>query len=90
MLSEEERKWFRKNKNEIWEKCGTVISPEEEEFVREVVNLYRGQSEEIRRDIRNFMKKAWKKGEDGNWQRDFAAALQLMGIECKIVSNKER
>lgn len=89
MLSEEERKWFRKNKKEIWGKCRTVNSPEEE-FVWEVVNLYRGQSEEIRRDIRNFMKKAWETGEDENWQEDAVAAFQLMGIERKIVSKKKQ
>ena len=88
MLSEEERKWFRKNKNEIWEKCITANSPDE--LTLEIINSYSKQPEEVRRDIRNFMKKAWEKGEDGNWQRDFAAALQLMGIECKIESNKER
>lgn len=88
MLSEDERKWFRKNKKEILEKCGTVISPDE--LTLEIINSYCKQSEEIRKGIRNYMKKAWEKGEDGNWQRDFAAALQLMGIECKIASKKKK
>ena len=90
MLDKEEKRWFRKNKKEIWEKCRTVISPEEEEFVGEVVNLYLRQSEEIRRDVRNYMKKVWEKGEDENWQEDAVAALQLMGIERKIMSKKKK
>ena len=88
MLSEEERKWFRKNMKELWE-C-YIQGNSSEEFKRKLLNSYFKQSEEIRRDIRNFMRKAWEKGEDGNWQEDAVAALQLIGIECKIVSKKKR
>lgn len=88
MLSEEERKWFRKNEKEIWEKCITANSPDE--LTLEIINSYGEQPEGVRRDIRDFMKKAWEKGEDGDWQRDFVAALQLMGIESKIINKKKK
>ena len=88
MWSKEERKWFRKNREEIWEKCKTANPPEELELA--IINSYRKQSEEIRRDIRNYMRMMWEKGDDGNWQEDAMAALQLMGIECKIVSKRKK
>jgi hypothetical protein len=87
MLTKEEKRWLRKNKK-IWEKYKTDNS--HEEVISEMMNLYRKQSEEIRRDVRKYMKKAWEKDDDENWQEDAVTALQLMGIECEIVSKEKK
>ena len=88
MLSKEEKKWFEKNKQKIWEKAKDANPPPELE--EKIINLYLQQPDEIRRAIRRFGRLAFEEGEDGNWQEYAAASLRLMGIDCKIIDRKKK
>ncbi|MCK5261420.1 MAG: hypothetical protein KAJ44_04510 [Thermoplasmatales archaeon] len=78
MLSKEERKWFKKFKNNFEQE---IKGDSSKQVINEIIELYKKQPEEIRRDIRRLFGKAFEKREDGNWAEDAYAALKLMGME---------
>lgn len=88
MLSKEEKKWFEKNKQKIWEKAKDADLPLE--LDEKIIDLYLQQPDEIRRAIRRFGRLAIEEGEDGNWQEYAAASFRLMGIDARIVNKKKK
>lgn len=82
MLTEKNRRWFKKNK-EFLEKIEKKTDYDKE-VIDKIVNVYLEQPEEIRRDVRQLMIRAIEEGEHGNWQEYVVASFNLLGYETRI------